>query len=61
MARVVIQGLNAYVPQEDGTNVHSPVFLALDTDTGQVTGHLDAADAAGGDVPPDEQPEGNDL
>lgn len=50
MARALITGLQALVTDADGVNHAHQVFVVLDTDTGALSGHLDAEtalDAAG--------------
>jgi len=48
MARIAIAGLTGHVIGESGDdNRNVPVFLSIDTDSGQVTGHASFDEAAG--------------
>lgn len=58
MAKVIAAGLHGFVEQPDGTNIQTPVFLAVDLDTHQVLGYLDVADVPDDTPAPDAQPEG---
>jgi len=58
MAKVLATGLQGFVTQPDGTNIQSPVYLAVDLDTHEVSGYLDPADVPDDAPAPDAAPDG---
>jgi len=61
MAKVLATGLQGFVTQPDGTNIQSPIYLAVDLDTHEVLAYLDPVDVPEDGPAPDAAPEGNDL